>query len=66
VTFEGDFAFGDEGRGNVSTGLADDIALAEDFGFWETETKDDDEDWWAGTEPEELKWISLMSCKTGK
>ena len=66
MAFEGYFAFGDEGRGDVLTGFADGFALAEDFGFWEAETEGDDEDWWAGPEPEELKSVSLEShgiCK---
>lgn len=56
---ESDFALGEEGRGNMMASFADSFAVAEDFGFWEAETEDDDEDWWAGTEPEELKLVRL-------
>jgi len=45
----------------MMTGFANGFTLAEDFGFWEAETEGDDEDWWGGTEPEELKSVSLAS-----
>jgi hypothetical protein len=61
VAFEGDFAFGDEGRGYILAGFANGFAIAEDFSFWEAETEGYDEDWWAGPEPVELKSISLKS-----
>lgn len=59
MTLEGDFAFGDEGRGNVLTGFTNGFAIAEDFGFWEAETECYNENWWTSTEPKELKSVSL-------
>jgi hypothetical protein len=47
-------------------GFADGFTLAEDFGFWEAETEDNDEDWWAGPKPEELKLVSLKLRGIGK
>ncbi len=53
VAAERDFAFLDEGAGDAALGFAGGDAFAEGDGLGQEEAEDYDEDWGAGSEPEE-------------
>lgn len=53
VALQCDLSFSDESLAKVSIGVSDSNTLVELSGLTEAETKGNDEDWWAGTEPEE-------------
>ena len=61
---ERDAAFGEEGVGYTTLGFADGIAFSVGCGFWEAQTEDDDEDWWACTEPKE--GTPAVGCRIDK
>jgi len=53
VLLKGDLAFGNESLANARASLANTLAFDEGIRLWETQTEDDDENWWGSSEPEE-------------
>ena len=53
VAFQSNFAFADEGAGDVAFGLAQRVASLVGLSLREAEAEEDDENRWTGTEPEE-------------
>ena len=53
MAFQSDFAFADEGAGDIAFGLAQCVASLVRLGLGEAQAEEDDEDRGAGTEPVE-------------
>lgn len=58
VFSERNFAFRDEGSGNITSALANGDTALESLGFWQAQTENNDQHWRTGAEPEE--WSPAM------
>lgn len=53
VSFQGDLSFCNKCGCNISAGFSGFDTLSVGTGLGQAESENDDQDWWAGTEPEE-------------
>jgi len=64
VALQCDFAFSNKCCPDIALFVSDDLAFLVGFGFWQAESKDNDEDGRASTEPEE--WTPSVRCGVHK
>ena len=60
MPLERDLALRDEDLGRVRVGLAQPLALLVGLCLGEAKTEDDEKNWWASTEPEELALLVVI------